>query len=229
MVLKDIYSTMGVISDEQLAMNEASASSVNQPAPYVDNTPTAILRPASNVPIGSSPTEGPSVMSSSNMPSATSAEGSYKPPSVSTFSTTASTLVPPGFVPQMNSSSMTNLASPSTSAFPPPPIINSTPTTSFNLTNTNSNMNMSIGPPPPISTFTPSTLGPPPPAVGPVTQTIDASPLTFPPGSAPSPSFSGAPPSGPPPSMMSPTSFTSAPQIPSGSGGSVLGRPRRGE
>ena len=45
MILKDIYSTMDVMSDEQLAANEANAlSSIQNPAPYVDDTPTAIIR-----------------------------------------------------------------------------------------------------------------------------------------------------------------------------------------
>merc|ERR1712156_233270 len=59
----DIYGMLDIVTDEQLAQNEANA--LNQPPPpIIDNTPTAILRPPP-IPIGA-PMVGPSVPVVSN-------------------------------------------------------------------------------------------------------------------------------------------------------------------
>jgi len=131
MILKDIYGSMDVLCDEELAQNEAAIDIANTAAtssapPFVDNTPTAILRPPP-IPIGgqmvveslppavktelpisttinsAGPPQAPLVIgdaiTTSSFLSASSSSIAAPPPPISILATPIqSTLVPPGSV-----------------------------------------------------------------------------------------------------------------------------------
>ena len=150
MILKDIYGMLGILSDDQLALNEAMEQQPHS-MPIVDNTPTAILRPPPT-PMGAPmPDPGPKVTSTP-------------------ISGAASTLVPPGSGPFMPPPS--NLGPPVTPVGPPsvslgPPSLSmGPPSTPAPLgPPPPSTTPMSLGPPPPSST--PVNVGPPPPMMTP--------------------------------------------------------------
>ena len=160
MILKDIYGLMGVMSDDQLALSEAELIAASaKPPVFVDNAPTAILRPPPT-PMGAPmPEESPMLP-----PTATSTPA---PPVAGSLG--ASTLVPPGsgpFMPTASPLPTTPLAGPTItpisavmSAMGPPP--SGPPMTP---------MGPSVTPMgPPITSSTPAgpPLGPPPPMMTP--------------------------------------------------------------
>ena len=151
MILKDIYGSMDVLCDEELAQNEAAANNMANAAtslaPFVDDTPTAILRPPP-IPIGGqmivveAPLPPPAVKaeiipistttnSASPAPRAPppmnyDANTSFLPASIATApppipilaTPIQSTLVPPGSIPLVSSSN--SIASSVPLAMPPP-------------------------------------------------------------------------------------------------------------
>ena len=191
MILKDIYGSMDVLCDEELAQNEAAIDIANTAAtssapPFVDNTPTAILRPPP-IPIGgqmvveslppavktelpisttinsAGPPRAPPVIgdaiTTSSFLSASSSSIAAPPPPISILATPIqSTLVPSGSVPLVSSSNA--IASSAVPMAMPPTImsLNSTPPPS-----TMNNMSAGIGRPRraayPIGPQTTSTMG----------------------------------------------------------------------
>lgn len=179
MILKDIYGSMDVLCDEELAQNEASIANpaTSLAAPMVDDTPTAILRPPP-IPIGGQMVvveapRAPAVKAEIPISTTTNSAApphrappmnsdatSFLPPAAIPILATPiqSTLVPPGSVPLVSSSNA--IASSAVPMAMPPTMmsLNSTPPPS-----TMNNMSAGIGRPRraayPIGPQTTSTMG----------------------------------------------------------------------
>ena len=205
MILKDIYGILGVNPDDHME-NEPANKNPNPFPNFVDDAPTAILRP-------------PPTPMGAPMPTPTPV---------------ASTLVPPGSVTLASTQVPTVAASssfpPSPLVMPPTP---GPPSSTPLGPPVGPPAVQSLGPPNSTPIGPPSALAPPSAISGPPSSsTFPSSPLMAPIAGPPSasptplggpppsviPSSASAPPMGPPPSMMSPSSFSAMP--------SSLSRPR---